>query len=293
MPTMTGTNMPGLEEFDDDAEAADGEEEEGDVGVGEEVEEPLDEGHVAAAEGYAVGLQETADFGAGFGLEGDFLAVEELEQVGEVVGDVVDYVEVGGFDGGEGLGLGDGVGKLLGVALADVGDAADKSVDGVLDFGGEGGGQLLAACTDGGGCADACAGGHGGELAGGGDEGAGGGGEGTAGGDVDDGGDLVLEEGFDDVLGGGEVAAGGVELEDDDFSAVFEALFEDALDVALGDGVDVAVDAGDEGVGFLDLGEGEAGEAEEEGDGERQQEGEPPEGEAMGAGFRGVGVAEG
>ena len=177
--------------------------------------------------------------------------MDQFQQLGDAVGNVVDDIEVGRLRCREGLGFFYRQGKLIGIAPAHIGHAANQSVHGVFDLGGQGRGQFLAAYGYGRSGADARTGCHGRKLTGSRDEGACRAGNCAGGVDVDDGGDAVFQQGLDDVLGRGEVTAGSVQLEDNDFRAFLGPFVEYPFDKALCNRVDVAVDVGDKDVTFL------------------------------------------
>ena len=172
----------------------------------------------------------------------DGAAIELVEQVGFVARGEVDEMEVEGFLLGPGDGLADGFFGLLDVASAarDVGAKEGRGV--VLDLGLHDIVGLAAAEGDRMGGSGIGAVGHGGDVGGLEDEESGGGGAGSAGRDEDDDRDGGGFDFGDDLAGGVEQSAGGVEFDEQGSGVTRLGGVDGAGDALGGDGLDGAVD---------------------------------------------------
>ena len=109
------------------------------LGFGDEIEEVIQQALVHPLDVEVRGLEGDRT-GRGVGDPAVKLGQEGVEVAGDEVNDVM----LGGLGGGEGGGIDDGLLKLVGVAAAFLGDAADEGGGVIGDLVGQGFGQFLS-----------------------------------------------------------------------------------------------------------------------------------------------------
>ncbi len=233
----SGEDEAGRVELDIDAECADDQQDEADVGIGDGADDALTGGEPVIDDGGSGGVE-----GFDAAIEaGDAAAVEGGEELLLAGRDDVDEVVIEGFFFGEGFGFGDGFIGQVGVAAA-LEDYAAQAGGGVvfdlLAFGF----AHVAGEEDGGRGSGAGAGRHGGNVGGLEEEEAGAGGAASTGGDVGDDGDAGRHDLRGDLAAGFEQSAGSVEAEEDGGGVLGGGLVDGVFDDFNGDGSDDAVD---------------------------------------------------